>query len=99
VWTADTQSAESRKNWLATLDHIASLKPATVVPGHFKVGAPLTPDSVAFTRDYLVRFEAETTKAANSAALIARMKELYPDAGLNGALETGSKVAKGEMKW
>lgn len=99
VWTADTQSAESRKNWLATLDHIASLKPTTVVPGHFKVGAPLTPDSVAFTRDYLVRFEAETTKAANSAALIARMKELYPDAGLNGALETGSKVAKGEMKW
>jgi glyoxylase-like metal-dependent hydrolase (beta-lactamase superfamily II) len=99
VWTADTQSAESRKNWLATLDHIASLKPAIVVPGHFKVGAPLTPDSVAFTRDYLVRFEAETAKAANSTALIARMKELYPDAGLNGALETGSKVAKGEMKW
>lgn len=99
VWTADTQSAESRKNWLATLDHIGSLKPTTVVPGHFKVGAPLTPDSVAFTRDYLVHFEAETAKAANSAALIARMKELYPDAGLNGALETGSKVAKGEMKW
>jgi len=99
VWTADTQGAESRKNWLATLDHISSLKPATVVPGHFKLGAPLTPDSVAFTRDYLVRFEAETAKAANSAALIARMKELYPDAGLNGALETGAKVAKGEMKW
>jgi glyoxylase-like metal-dependent hydrolase (beta-lactamase superfamily II) len=99
VWTADTQSAESRRNWLATLDHIAALKPVTVVPGHFKPGAALTPDSVAFTRDYLVRFEAETTKAANSAALIARMKELYPDAGLNGALETGSKVAKGEMKW
>ena len=99
VWTADTQSAESRKNWLATLDHIAALKPTTVVPGHFKVGAPLTPDSVAFTRDYLVRFEAETAKAANSAALITRMKELYPDAGLNGALDTGAKVAKGEMKW
>lgn len=99
VWTADTQSAESRKNWLATLDHIASLKPVTVVPGHFKVGAPLTPDSIAFTRGYLVRFEAETAKAANSGALIARMKELYPDAGLNGALDTGAKVAKGEMKW
>lgn len=99
VWTADTQGAESRKNWLATLDHIASLKPVTVVPGHFKVGAPLTPDSIAFTRGYLVRFEAETAKAANSGALIARMKELYPDAGLNGALDTGAKVAKGEMKW
>ncbi|MYM85685.1 MBL fold metallo-hydrolase [Rugamonas sp. FT82W] len=99
VWTADTQTAESRKQWLATLDGVAALKPATVVPGHFKVGAALTPDSIAYTRDYLVRFEAETAKAANSAALIARMKELYPAAGLNGALDTSAKVAKGEMKW
>ncbi|WP_332852426.1 MBL fold metallo-hydrolase [Duganella sp. S19_KUP01_CR8] len=99
VWTADTQTAESRKQWLATLDGVNALKPATVVPGHFKQGTALTPDSIAFTRDYLVRFEAETTKAANSAALIARMKELYPNAGLNGALETSAKVAKGEMKW
>lgn len=99
VWTADTQTAESRKQWLATLDGVAALKPVTIVPGHFKQGAALTPDSIAFTRDYLVRFEAETAKAANSAALIARMKELYPNAGLNGALDTSAKVAKGEMKW
>ncbi|MYN18922.1 MBL fold metallo-hydrolase [Rugamonas sp. FT107W] len=99
VWTADTQTAESRKQWLATLDGVAALKPVTVVPGHFKVGAALTPDSIAYTRDYLVRFETETAKAANSAALIARMKELYPAAGLNGALDTSAKVAKGEMKW
>jgi len=99
VWTADTQTAESRKQWLATLDGVAALKPATVVPGHFKVGAALTPDSIAYTRDYLVRFETETAKAANSAALIARMKELYPSAGLNAALDTSAKVAKGEMKW
>ncbi|MBV6324448.1 MBL fold metallo-hydrolase [Duganella violaceipulchra] len=99
VWTADTQTAESRKQWLATLDGIAALKPATIVPGHFKLGTALTPDSIAFTRDYLVRFEAETARAANSAALIARMKELYPSAGLNGALDTSAKVAKGEMKW
>jgi glyoxylase-like metal-dependent hydrolase (beta-lactamase superfamily II) len=99
VWTADTQTPESRQQWLATLDGVAALKPATVVPGHFKPGAALTPDSIAYTRDYLVRFEAETAKAANSAALIARMKELYPSAGLNAALDTSAKVAKGEMKW
>jgi hypothetical protein len=46
-----------------------------------------------------VSFENETAKAANSAALIARMKELYPSAGLNAALDTSAKVAKGEMKW
>jgi len=99
VWTADTQTAESRKQWLAALDGVAALKPSTIVPGHFKQGTALTPEAIGFTRDYLVRFEAETAKAANSAALIARMKELYPNAGLNGALETSAKVAKGEMKW
>jgi glyoxylase-like metal-dependent hydrolase (beta-lactamase superfamily II) len=99
VWTADTQTLESRRQWLATLDHIAALKPVTVVPGHFKLGATLTPDSIGYTRDYLVKFENETAKAANSAALIARMKELYPNAGLNAALDTSAKVAKGEMKW
>jgi glyoxylase-like metal-dependent hydrolase (beta-lactamase superfamily II) len=99
VWVADTQTPESRQLWLATLKDIEALKPVTVVPGHFAPGAALTPDSIAFTRDYLVKFEAETAKAANSAALIARMKELYPGAGLNAALETSAKVAKGEMKW
>jgi glyoxylase-like metal-dependent hydrolase (beta-lactamase superfamily II) len=99
VWTADTQTPESRRQWLATLKGIAALKPATVVPGHFAPGAALTPDSIAFTSNYLVSFEAETAKAADSAALIARMKQLYPDAGLNAALDTSAKVAKGEMKW
>ena len=99
VWMADTQSAQSRQDWLKTLDGIAALNPVTVVPGHFKVGSPLTPDSISYTRDYVVTFEAETAKAANSAALIEAMKMRYPKLGLDGALETSAKVAKGEMKW
>jgi glyoxylase-like metal-dependent hydrolase (beta-lactamase superfamily II) len=95
VWTADTQTPESRRQWLATLKGIAALKPATVVPGHFAPGAALTPDSIAFTSNYLVSFEAETAKAADSAALIARMKQLYPNAGLNAALDTSAKGGKG----
>ncbi|MGK5080596.1 MBL fold metallo-hydrolase [Janthinobacterium sp. HLX7-2] len=103
VWTADTQSAQSRQDWLKTLDGIAALHPVTVVPGHFKPGsagvAQFSPDSIGFTRDYLVTFEAETAKAANSAALIVAMKQHYPNLGLDGALETSAKVAKGEMPW
>lgn len=99
VWTADTQTAASRQQWLATLDGIAALEPATVVPGHYKVGSALTPASIGFTRDYLVKFEAETAAAANSAALITRMQQLYPQAGLKAALDTSAKVAKGEMNW
>ena len=99
VWTADTQTLASRQQWLATLDAIDALQPATVVPGHFKVGVSYTPDSIAYTRDYLQRFEAETPKAANAADLIATMKAAYPAAGLPGALDISAKVAKGELKW
>ena len=99
VWTADTQTPESRRHWLGTLDAIAALKPVTVVPGHFKPGAAMTPDSIAYTRGYLQRFELETGKAADSAALMTAMRAAYPDAGLDAALQTSAKVAKGEMKW
>ena len=99
VWMADTQTPESRRQWLATLDGIAALKPVTVVPGHFKPGAALTTEAISYTRNYVTSFENETAKAADSAALIARMKALYPSAGLLGGLDTSAKVAKGEMKW
>lgn len=99
VWTADSQTPQARQHWLVTLKQIDGLKPVTVVPGHFQPGAPLTPAAVGYTRNYLVTFAAETAKAANAAALIARMKQLYPQAGLNSALEISAKVAKGEMKW
>lgn len=99
VWTADTQTLASRQQWLATLERIAALKPATVVPGHFQPGVAFTPASIGFTADYLRRFEAETAQAADSAALIAAMKAAYPTAGLESALQISAKVAKGEMKW
>lgn len=99
VWTADTQTIESRKQWLSTLDRIAALKPVTVVPGHFAPGAAMTPDSVTYTADYLRKFETAVPQAADSAALVAAMKTAYPAAGLQSALEISAKVAKGEIKW
>lgn len=99
VWTADTQTVESRRQWLATLDRIAALKPVTVVPGHFQPGVAFTPDSIGFTAEYLRRFETEAPQAGGSAALIAAMKSAYPKAGLESALQISAKVAKGEMKW
>jgi glyoxylase-like metal-dependent hydrolase (beta-lactamase superfamily II) len=46
VGTADTRS------WLATLDMIAPLKPAVVIPGHGAASRDPAPD-IALTRDYL----------------------------------------------
>ena len=99
VWTADTQTREQRAAWITTLDRIEALKPATVVPGHASDARKTDVETVRYTRTYLQRFEAELGKAPNSAALIETMKRLYPDAGLEIALNIGAKVNKGEMKW
>jgi glyoxylase-like metal-dependent hydrolase (beta-lactamase superfamily II) len=99
VWMADTQSAQSHADWLATLDTIAALKPRTVVPGHFMPGPNSPLQAPSFTAGYIRAFDAQTAAAKDSAELVAAMKKLYPDAGQEGGLELSAKVAKGEMKW
>ena len=99
VWTADTQGAEARAAWIKNLDAMAARKPAVVVPGHMMPTAATDDSAILYTRNYLVAFEEELAKAANSADLIAAMSKRYPDAGMGIALQIGAKVAKGEMKW
>lgn len=99
VWMADTQSAKSHQDWLATLATIEKLKPVIVVPGHFLPGKLKAEQSPAFTAAYIKTFDAETAKAKDSAALIKAMKAHYPKLADESSLELSAKVAKGEMKW
>jgi glyoxylase-like metal-dependent hydrolase (beta-lactamase superfamily II) len=103
VWVADTQTPQSRRDWLHTLDRIAALHPKTVVPGHYlpnaNGSAPYTVASVKFTRSYLQAFEIEAAKAKDSGELVAAMKKRYPALKDASSLELGAKVIKGEMKW
>lgn len=99
VWTADTPGAEGRRAWIKTLDAMAARKPAVVIPGHMAPAAAIDVSAIRYTRDYLVAFEEELAKAADSAALITAMTKRYPTAGMGVALQIGAKVAKGEMKW
>jgi len=99
VWMADTQTAQSHQAWLATLQRIQSLKPKTLVPGHFLGDSSRSLAAVQFTADYIKAFDEETAKAKDSAELIAAMKKRYPGLGEESSLELSAKVAKGEMKW
>ena len=99
VWMADTQTPQSHADWIATLDRITALKPDTVIPGHFLPGAPQNLDAVRFTADYIRAFDEETAKAKDSTALIAAMKQRYPNLGGESSLDISAKVAKGEMQW
>jgi len=98
-WIADVPTPEDRAAWVRALDEIIARNPKIVVPGHMAAGWQTDLSGVTFTRDYLIAYEEEFAKAKDSAELIAAMKELYPNAGLDVALEIGAKVAKGEMEW
>ncbi|WP_460418262.1 MBL fold metallo-hydrolase [Pseudomonas sp. microsymbiont 2] len=99
VWMADTQTAQSHADWLSTLAHIEKLAPRTVVPGHYLGDSSRSLAAVRFTAGYIRAFDSEAAKAADAAALIAAMKQRYPNLGEESSLELGAKVAKGEMKW
>jgi glyoxylase-like metal-dependent hydrolase (beta-lactamase superfamily II) len=99
VWTADTRQEAERQAWLAQLDEIEALQPATVVPGHMAAGSPLDTSGIRHTRAWLQRFATEAARAANATQLIETMKAAYPQAGLGIALDIGAKVNKGEMAW
>ena len=99
LWTADTQTLAERAEWIRILERIEALKPVTVIPGHAGNPGNAGIDAVRHSRTYLERYESELARAANSADLVATMKRLYPEAGLDIALNIGAKVNKGEMKW
>lgn len=99
VWVADTQTRESRQQWLDTLRDIEALKPTTVIPGHYIGPLPKGTQAVQFTANYLKTFEAEASKAKNSAELIQAMKAAYPNLAEVSSLELSAKVIKGEMQW
>jgi glyoxylase-like metal-dependent hydrolase (beta-lactamase superfamily II) len=99
VWMADTQTAQSHRQWIATLQRITNLKPLTVVPGHFLGESARSQAAVQFTADYIKAFDEETSKAGTSAALITAMTQRYPSLGDESSLELSAKVAKGDMKW
>lgn len=99
VWTADTSTKAQRQAWISNLDKIAARNPAIVVSGHMTTEAATDVSGVAHTRAYLVAFEEELAKASDAASLKAAMLARYPNLGMEVALDIGSKVATGEMKW
>lgn len=99
VWVADTPTKEARAAWIANLDRIAARNAAVVVPGHLTPEAATDLSAVEHTKKYLLAFEEELARAPNAAALKAAIEARFPNLGMGVALDIGSKVAKGEIKW
>jgi glyoxylase-like metal-dependent hydrolase (beta-lactamase superfamily II) len=77
MYVGDT-TPESRKNWIAALDRLAALKPATVVAGHKKPGAPDSPSTIEETKRYLQDFDRLQRTAKSDQELFDQMTKLYP---------------------
>ena len=77
MYVGDT-TPESRQNWIAALDRLAALNPATVVAGHKKPGAPDSPATIQDTKRYLQDFDRLQKTATSDQELFDQMTELYP---------------------
>lgn len=101
VWTADTQTKESRTEWTQSLERMKILQPATVIPGHYLGEMPQKMEAVQFTIDYLAKTEQALESATDKKSdhVIKMMTMHYPALKGVADLELSAKVITGEMQW
>ena len=72
-------NAETRKDWIAALDKVESLRPVAVIAGHKRPGAPDTPNNIEETRKYIRDFDRIATNTKTASELYNRMLAIYPE--------------------
>jgi glyoxylase-like metal-dependent hydrolase (beta-lactamase superfamily II) len=76
----------ARENWLKTIDQIAALKPAVVVPGHEGPGATRDMRAIDFMKKYIADWDANVARSKNAAEMRERVLEQYPGLGMEFTL-------------
>jgi glyoxylase-like metal-dependent hydrolase (beta-lactamase superfamily II) len=71
--------AEGRKEWIAALDTIESLKPVAIIAGHKRPGAPDTPNNIEATRKYIRDFDMIASQTKTALDLYNEMLAIYPE--------------------
>jgi len=99
VWTADTQTVQSRAEWRHILTEMQTLNAKTVIPGHYLGARPVGSQAIDFTLNYLKLFEAALSQDKTSSKVITTMKAAWPELAEPASLELSAKVNTGEMKW
>ena len=72
-------NAEGRKEWIAALDTIESLKPVAAIAGHKRLGAPDTPNNIEATRKYIRDFDRIASYTKTALDLYSDMLAIYPE--------------------
>src|ERR1700719_4319503 len=88
--------AQSRLEWISTLDKLEALKPKAVVAGHKVPGNDDDPRIIAETRQYLRDFNRLNATTKTARELYDAMLEIYPDRANPGSLWGAANTAKKE---
>lgn len=75
---AEANTPEKRRDWLHALDHISSLKPSIVIPGHKRASQVDGPYLLDLTREYILAFEEELERLGDARKVEEAMKNRYP---------------------
>ena len=85
---------ELRREWIASLDTIESLRPVAVVAGHKRAERPDDPVILEETRQYIRDFDRIAGATSAAQELYDQMLALYPDHINPGALWTSALAVK-----
>src|SRR6185369_6439473 len=77
---------KAREDWMKTLDQIAALKPATIVPGHQGPGAKNDLSAIDFMKKYIADWDANVKASKTPAEMRAKVVKQYPGLGMEFTL-------------
>ncbi len=77
---------KAREDWMKTLDQIAALKPAVLIPGHEGPGAKHDLSAIAFMKKYIADWDANVAKSKTPAEMRANVLKQYPGLGMEFTL-------------
>jgi glyoxylase-like metal-dependent hydrolase (beta-lactamase superfamily II) len=76
----------ARENWLKTIEQIAALKPAVVIPGHEGPGATRDMRAIDFMKKYIADWDANVARSKSAAEMRANVLKQYPGLGMEFTL-------------
>jgi len=87
-------NGQTRKEWIAALDKIETLKPRAVIAGHKKAEKDDSPRIIEETRQYIRDFESLAKMTTTARELYDKMLDLYPDRANPGSLWGSARAVK-----
>jgi len=87
-------NTQARREWIAALDTIETLKARAVIAGHKKAEKDDSPRIIEETRQYIRDFERLAEMTSTAGELYDKMLELYPDRANPGSLWSSAHVVK-----